>query len=285
MQIMTNFYFFSTFTIGFFCIYALSKRFKELLNRCLTLIVLLHLFCFVLWAGKTIFTILIAIILLLSFYELNPCNKIKSIVLLSFTIVLSAYLLVHAELTKYFLPMYFIVSAFPFVVKNKYTNNNYYLSIFTLFFLVPSALSLILIYSINLGWIIAILLLLNMNDGFGYLFGKKYGKTKIFKNISPNKTLEGYLSGAIGIILGEILLSTIIPLFKEYTIKEYLIVFIAIFFLGNVGDLLFSKIKRSLGIKDFGKMLPGHGGILDRFDNTLFVAPVIYFLLESHILF
>ena len=105
-------------------------------------------------------------------------------------------------------------------------------------------------------------------DSFAYLIGSKFGKTYIAKKISPNKTLEGLISGILG--------SMLFGIFVGYQIQDYGIILFFIFlcFLAFVGDLLISFIKRQSGVKDTGTILPGHGGILDRLDSHLIVIPV-----------
>ncbi len=105
-------------------------------------------------------------------------------------------------------------------------------------------------------------------DSFAYLIGSKFGKTYIAKKISPNKTLEGLISGILG--------SMLFGIFVGYQIQYYGIILFFIFlcFLAFVGDLLISFIKRQSGVKDTGTILPGHGGILDRLDSHLIVIPV-----------
>ncbi len=112
------------------------------------------------------------------------------------------------------------------------------------------------------------------SDTFAYFSGKMFGKHKLYPEVSPNKTIEGAIGGIIG--------CTVISLFYfDYlSINKY--IYIIIFSISAsvfsmVGDLVASKIKREYSIKDFGNMLPGHGGILDRFDSVLFVAPVVYY--------
>ncbi|KXO16689.1 phosphatidate cytidylyltransferase [Clostridiales bacterium KA00134] len=110
-------------------------------------------------------------------------------------------------------------------------------------------------------------------DTFAYIVGMNFGKHKLIPKVSPNKSVEG----AIGGILGSLILS----MFYLYFRGIHLTVWIALFLIlasisGQIGDLIASKIKRFTGIKDFGHILPGHGGFMDRFDSILMVAPVIY---------
>lgn len=112
-----------------------------------------------------------------------------------------------------------------------------------------------------------------------YFAGIFFGKTKMSPNISPKKTFEGLLGGMVSgiiIVLAACLLFKLV--FKFYYLKTVLIVLTTpIFvFLGVLGDLSASYIKRGAGIKDFGDTIPGHGGIMDRLDSILLVAPVLY---------
>ena len=112
------------------------------------------------------------------------------------------------------------------------------------------------------------------NDTFAYLVGRAIGKNKLFERISPKKTWEGFIGGILFAIGAAVLLSYLFEL--EYTKMITYGAVIGIF--GTAGDLVQSMLKRSLGVKDSGKILPGHGGILDRFDGVIFVAPIIFYL-------
>ncbi|QSX06553.1 phosphatidate cytidylyltransferase [Sedimentibacter sp. zth1] len=117
-------------------------------------------------------------------------------------------------------------------------------------------------------------------DTFAYFTGVFIGKHKLCPNISPKKTIEG----AIGGIIGSTILCIIF--FEILGIKNLLPIIIFNVFasiLSMFGDLLASKIKREHSVKDFGNFLPGHGGILDRFDSVLFVAPVVYYFVTYFI--
>jgi phosphatidate cytidylyltransferase len=118
-------------------------------------------------------------------------------------------------------------------------------------------------------------------DAGAYFVGVLLGKNKPFPRISPNKTLEGYIGG---IIIGTLSLTLYGAGIILFTSIEF-INFVALLiygFLGaaicELGDLAFSLMKRELKVKDFGNLLPGHGGILDRFDSMVFTAPAIFTL-------
>ncbi len=111
------------------------------------------------------------------------------------------------------------------------------------------------------------------NDTGAYLVGRKFGKHKLFERISPKKTWEGSFGGAI-LGLGVGYLNA--QLFPDLSLFNWMIVALLVVVFGSLGDLVESMFKRSLGIKDSGKLLPGHGGILDRFDGIFIAAPVVY---------
>ncbi len=113
-------------------------------------------------------------------------------------------------------------------------------------------------------------------DTFAYFAGVLFGKHKLCPTISPKKTVEG----AVGGILGCVIITMIFFFFLDINISFKIIffsIFVSIF--SMFGDLVASKIKREYNIKDYGNFLRGHGGILDRFDSVLFVAPLVYYFI------
>ncbi|PRD46457.1 phosphatidate cytidylyltransferase [Sphingobacterium haloxyli] len=122
------------------------------------------------------------------------------------------------------------------------------------------------------------LILLWTNDTGAYLAGRSIGRRKLFERISPNKTWEGFFGGAVFAALAGFVLShyfAILPMWCWVCMG----LIIAIF--GTLGDLVESMLKRNVGVKDSGNLLPGHGGLLDRFDGLLVAAPLVYLFLKS----
>jgi len=124
-------------------------------------------------------------------------------------------------------------------------------------------------YGIALGY----LLLLWLNDTGAYFVGSLVGKHKLFERISPGKTWEGSAGGALFALATAWGLSMI---FIQLTTLQWLVLAIIVVITGTLGDLVESMLKRSLGIKDSGNILPGHGGMLDRFDAVLISAPFVF---------
>jgi len=114
------------------------------------------------------------------------------------------------------------------------------------------------------------------NDTFAYLVGIKFGKNRLFERISPKKSWEGSIGGLVFSILAAYILSIFFTVLNVY---EWVGMAIVIVVFGSLGDLVESLFKRSLSIKDSGKILPGHGGILDRLDAVLIAAPFVFFYL------
>lgn len=118
--------------------------------------------------------------------------------------------------------------------------------------------------------------LLWTSDTGAYLTGMKFGRHKLFERISPKKTWEGSIGGTVAALLVAYLISNY---YTELALHQWLIVALIIVVFGTLGDLTESMLKRSLNIKDSGTILPGHGGLLDRFDGLLGAAPFVFFYL------
>ncbi|MDO5156585.1 MAG: phosphatidate cytidylyltransferase [Eubacteriales bacterium] len=116
------------------------------------------------------------------------------------------------------------------------------------------------------------------NDVFAYLVGSTIGKHKLSPKVSPKKSVEGFVGG----IIGAAFVGAIYAFFMRNSIDISIVFCAMIAALGSIpsviGDLAASAIKRNNEIKDYGKLIPGHGGILDRYDSVIFTAPIIYYL-------
>lgn len=111
------------------------------------------------------------------------------------------------------------------------------------------------------------------NDTFAYFTGSLIGKHKLYEKVSPGKTWEGFIGGLVFAILTGYLYSLFYP---EVESIHWLVIAAIISVFGTLGDLVESKLKRKAGVKDSGKLLPGHGGILDRFDALIFSIPFVF---------
>ena len=120
-----------------------------------------------------------------------------------------------------------------------------------------------------------------LSDTGAYFAGRAFGKHKLAPVISPHKTVEGVVGGVLGATLGMLIFCLVMQLgFKMQVNYLYAVLYGVVGSLGAVfGDLCFSVIKRQTGIKDYGNLIPGHGGVLDRFDSLTLVAPAMEVLL------
>ncbi|MEP2936950.1 MAG: phosphatidate cytidylyltransferase [Gilvibacter sp.] len=123
---------------------------------------------------------------------------------------------------------------------------------------------------------IGVLAMLWANDTFAYLVGKNFGKTKLMPSVSPNKTIEGLVGGALGAIIVGIVTWY---LCKTFGLTQWIILSLIVVFFGSIGDLVQSRIKRIAGVKDSGMIMPGHGGMYDRLDSLIFAAPFVFLYL------
>jgi phosphatidate cytidylyltransferase len=125
-----------------------------------------------------------------------------------------------------------------------------------------------------------------ITDIFAYFVGVAIGKNKIIPHISPKKTVEGSVGGAIGCMVFMVLYGAIIVNREGANlipVYHFAILGLLCGVLAQIGDWAASSIKRYTGIKDFGNLIPGHGGIMDRVDSILFVAPLVYFYINQFI--
>ena len=124
---------------------------------------------------------------------------------------------------------------------------------------------------------LGLILILWANDTGAYFVGTKFGKNKLFERVSPKKSWEGSIGGAMLALGMTLFLSTI---FSDLSQLQWFVIAIIIIIAGTYGDLIESLFKRSIEIKDSGTKLPGHGGFLDRFDGLLLASPFIVFYLK-----
>jgi len=128
-------------------------------------------------------------------------------------------------------------------------------------------------------WVYLAILTTFANDTGAFFIGRSRGKRKLAPAISEGKTLEGAIGGLICAILGVIVIATVLNLISPFTFSYWQIVILGflVALFAQLGDLVESLLKRNMGVKESGNLLPGHGGILDRFDSLIFVGAVVYY--------
>ena len=249
------------------------------------LIIATYEFCNLVKLNK-VFSILFAslfysTIALVSFYRTETENYISSLlkenilftidtdklfsVLLLITLIIAVKCIVFlfnntqtiSKLSKYIYLLGYIMLPFIFIIKISFGIKDY-----------------------NPKIIIGLFILIWTNDTFAYLVGKSIGKHKLFERVSPKKTIEGFLGGVVFAAFAGFLISKLYirpnPDFSQKSILIWTIIALIVSIFGTIGDLIESKFKRIAGVKDSGTIMPGHGGVLDRLDSVIFVAPVIF---------
>lgn len=127
-------------------------------------------------------------------------------------------------------------------------------------------------------WLLLLFASLWLGDTAAMFFGKSFGRHKLAPTVSPNKTVEGFLGGLVGYLVAAMIVR--IVWLADVPAYHFVVISLLLGLFGQLGDLVESLWKRSLGIKDSSHIIPGHGGVLDRFDSLLFSAPVLYLYLR-----
>lgn len=210
--------------------------------------------------------------------------------LLAISLFASSFFFVQSDFTQWWLLLLNVPITFLIFISEIYRKNSTpfqniaYTLVGVLYVAFPLSLlnyivvdlSILPTYSFKPWVLIGMIMTLWANDSWAYIWGNVFGKRKLFPSISPGKSWEGFIGGFISCLLWSWLMSVFI---KDITLQDWLIIASILSLIGTLGDLVESKLKRSLSIKDSGNILPGHGGILDRFDALIMATPFILFYL------
>lgn len=273
---------------------------KKFFNRTLTGLFLV-IFCIAFtYVDKITFTVLLLVIMLLSLVEyitlIKKGGRIYpqsiAIFLISIYIFMSnnkAFALspyIGEKSKELLFPLLFLIPLTEVIRKHSRPIHNIAYSFLGIIYIaIPITLFNEIAYfnnyqftkSYNPNIILSVFFLIWTYDTGAFIFGTLFGKQKLFPRISPNKTWAGLIGGGIFAI---VIAYIIAKYYNVILLQDWLIITIIIIFFGTFGDLFESMIKRQMGVKDSGKILIGHGGILDRFDSLLFSVPFIYWYLK-----
>jgi phosphatidate cytidylyltransferase len=232
----------------------------------------------------------ISILSLWEFYGIVPKTnhttlKVYSVITGAAVYFLSAMYfqnLVEAKYLVLIFPLIFLIAVIELYRKKERPFGNIAFAIFGVVYIsLPFAfLNYLAVYnplgiqlSYNPWLVMGFFILIWTNDTGAYLAGRAFGKNKLFERISPKKTWEGAVGGLLLTLVTAFLLNKYSSLLN---ITHWMITAAIIVVFGNLGDLTESLFKRSVSIKDSGNLLPGHGGLLDRFDAVLIAAPMVF---------
>lgn len=239
--------------------------------------------------GNLPFTILVYIIAAVGLYELL---KMKAISIISIPGIIGLYmiaslmipeslslkLLAFTPYSKLELLMIGVILLliYSVIVKNHFTFDDVGFILICVLYVGIGFYYFIETRNVGLQYVIYGLLIVWTTDSGAYFIGRKFGRRKLWPEISPNKTIEGFIGGIIVAVIFACLMQIIYPISSSIVLLIAVTIVASVF--GQMGDLVESAIKRHYSVKDSGKILPGHGGILDRFDSLIFVLPLLHFL-------
>ena len=225
--------------------------------------------------------VLVAFIAAKEWFDLFEYSIFIPYPLLLFSALAPMLVVYFYELSNIFIP-YFIFPLGLIIYLGFYTNFSIYekfgsAMVFHSWFSIGIASIGWLLKSQELIFVYLSIISIAISDIFAYEIGKRFGSRKLAKNISPNKTVEGFLAG---LLIGTLFMSFNIAINLDKSYLSSFLVSIVFISLGVVGDLFMSKIKRSIDVKDSGTIFPGHGGLLDRIDSYLISFPYLLIVLQ-----
>ncbi|MGG3938408.1 phosphatidate cytidylyltransferase [Anoxybacillus kestanbolensis] len=168
----------------------------------------------------------------------------------------------------------FLLLIYTVISKNAFTFDDAGFMIASLLYVGVGFYSFLQVREAGLSYIFYALFLIWATDSGAYFIGRAFGRRKLWEHISPNKTVEGAIGGILCALLVVSVYEWLSPFAPSFLLLLIATVVLSIF--GQLGDLVESAFKRHYGVKDSGAILPGHGGILDRFDSLLFILPILH---------
>ncbi|WP_339363470.1 phosphatidate cytidylyltransferase [Vallitalea maricola] len=274
-----------------------KKGMGTMKTRIVSSIIALPILLIPLIFGGKILILVLFLVSLLGLYEFYRAYKIDCLGLKLFGYIASLiyYLLLIFDRGEYFGEFYgifFLILLISYVFVYPKYNLKDIMTIFIGFFYVVYLLSYILLVRSNEAygsWLIWLIFIVAFgSDTVAYFVGVNFGKHRLAEKLSPKKSVEGSIGGIIGAMIFSVIYGIILLNIGELTDPVKLIPFIFIGGIGSVlsqiGDLAASAMKRQNNIKDFGTIMPGHGGILDRLDSIIFTAPFVYYIMKFFIM-
>ncbi len=233
------------------------------------------------------FFFICAILISLSIYELfliQDLNKPVSFTIPSLLSIAIAYSNIFLSADLFILILF--VSSFLLLLKdvlffNSEKGRGIYLDLFSIIYAGFFLSFIVKIFNLSDGRLLLLLLFVIIwaSDIFAYYGGRHFGKHLLYPSLSPKKTVEGAICGFAGAIGTAIIFKLLVSNnFEQYNIFKYILIVSITVIIGMLGDLAESLIKRIAGKKDSGRIIPGHGGILDRIDSLILAAPVFYYM-------
>lgn len=254
-----------------------------MLKRTISALIGLPILLYTVYTGGLLMDVLALVVTLIGLYEFYNCFKninISPFKVIGYISTISAYLCLVLNLGTQYLYFTFMLLLFMTMIfyVHRRTENSLYEAVITVFGFTYITISLIhipMLDRLDGGIIIWYpFILAFVTDTFAYFSGKAFGKHKLIPDVSPNKTKEGSIGGIVGTTVVSIVFAVVFD--PSITVFAGVIGFFGSMF-SQYGDLLASKIKRTVGIKDYGNIMPGHGGVMDRFDSIMVTSPFVFY--------
>ncbi|MEH7440922.1 phosphatidate cytidylyltransferase [Bacillus sp. JJ1122] len=236
--------------------------------------------------GGLPFIVMVYLIASIALYEALKMRKLKlfsvsgiiSLLLLWVFMIPEQYQGIFDSLnyskTELFMLGLLIFLTYTVITKNRFTFEDAAFSILSVLYVGLGFFYFIETREASLTYVFYSLFMIWATDSGAYFIGRAFGKHKLWPEISPNKTTEGFFGG----VLSALIIAVLFSVFADMEVSAILLIaataFLSVF--GQIGDLVESAMKRHYNVKDSGNILPGHGGMLDRFDSLLFVWPLIH---------
>lgn len=259
-----------------------------MVKRIVTAVIAASLFLPFVIFGNIPFTVFIYLLSSIALYELFIMRKIHitsfpgvvGLFLMWVLLIPSSHIMVLNNLTvtkiEFSLFAVLLLLSYTVVTKNRFSFDDAGFAMLAIFYIGIGFYYFIETRKLGLEYLIYGLIVVWTTDSGAYFIGKALGKRKLWPEISPNKTVEGFFGGIAAAIAAAVIFQAVTGIADSY-IKIGLFT-IVLSVCGQLGDLVESALKRQYNVKDSGSILPGHGGILDRFDSLLFVLPFLHFL-------
>ena len=256
---------------------------------------LLFLLAMCIWADTEAFPVALAIVTLFGVYEMLNCTGIRKNLFVAIPLYVASlavpFLMRHLRVTVFsHLPkilialLLFVLYVLTIVVfsRGRYDITETLAGTVLCLYIIGAMACIMYVRDLKNGEFYWIFMFIGawMTDVFAYFTGRLFGKHKLIPEISPKKTVEGAIGGVLGCVIANVILYAVYDNFIfENPVHNYFPIVVASVItsvVGMCGDLTASLIKRNYGIKDFGNLIPGHGGIMDRFDSIMFVSAAFY---------
>lgn len=253
-----------------------------MIKRIVSAVFLVPIVLFFLYIGGIYLKVATGIVAIMVIYEFYKSTDCLNIYLFTGGILTTLYIYIFEF--EYF-EIFLVIILFAFLSSSLFSKklDIYKIGIYqiSIFYIILPLYLINLIRDSNYSIFIWLAVLIPaISDTSAYFTGKKYGRHKLAPEISPKKTKEGAIGGLVASVIANIVFYYVVGISGYVNIFIYMGFVSIATIVSQLGDLVASKIKRTFNIKDFGKIMPGHGGILDRFDSALILIPVIYIFIK-----